>query len=526
MTTAPAHTPTQASTYDQLRALRRETATLKSVGDLLGWDQETYMPKGGGHARAEQQGLIAGLVHERRISKRLGELLSQCESDRTLVGDPATAFAANIREMRRDYDLATKLPSTLVAALASTGSQAQDVWKEAREKSDFKLFAPWLEKMIDLTRQKADCYGIPASADGQPGERYDALLNEYEPGVSAREIEAIFTPLRARLAPFIQELMTKGRQPETRVLNAKFDPARQHQFGLFVLKAIHFDLDAGRLDITTHPFCSGVSPGDTRLTTRYRDEKFTDAFFGTLHEAGHGLYEQGLPKLARNGQPAFFGEPLGEDISLGIHESQSRMWENLVGRSRAFWEWALPHAKAMLGGALEQASVDELYHAVNTCKPSFIRVEADEATYNLHVMIRFELERDLFSGRLAVRDVPEAWNAKYKAALGLDVPSDKLGCLQDVHWSFGLLGYFPTYTLGNLYAAQFWETINAQLPDLSGQIRRGEFGALREWLRVNIHQHGRRYRAAELCQRLTSKPLTHEPFMRYLEDKLRPIFGL
>lgn len=527
MTSAPsASTPASSAPYDQLRALRREAATLGSVARLLGWDQETYMPKLAAGHRAEQQGMLAAIVHERRTSKRLGDLIAQCESDRTLTGDPASPTAANIREIRRDYDLATKLPASLVAALATTGSQAQDVWKIAREKSDFAMFAPWLEKMIDLTRQKADCYGLPTSADGQPGERYDALLNEYEPGVTARQIEATFTPLRERLAPFIAELRSKGRQPDTSILTAKIDPARQHQFGLFILKAIKFDLDAGRLDITTHPFCEGLAPGDTRLTTRYRDEKFTDALYGTMHEAGHGLYEQGLPRLARDGHPGAFGEPLAEDISLGIHESQSRMWENLVGRSRAFWEWALPHARTMLGGPLETATVDQMYRAVNTCQPSFIRVEADEATYNLHIMIRFEIERDLFSGRLAARDVPGVWNAKYKQALGLDVPNDKLGCLQDVHWSFGLLGYFPTYTLGNLYAAQFWETINQQIPALDRQIASAEFGPLREWLLVNIHQHGKRYRASDLCQRLTGKPLSHEPFMRYLEGKLRPIFGV
>jgi carboxypeptidase Taq len=276
-----------------------------------------------------------------------------------------------------------------------------------------------------------------------------------------------------------------------------------------------------------------MGPGDTRLTTRYRDEKFTDALYGTMHEAGHGLYEQGLPKAAPlstitgNGSiGSLFGTPLSQSISLGIHESQSRMWENLVGRSRAFWEWALPHARQMMGEGLAPYSVDDLYRAVNIVNPSYIRVEADEATYNLHVMLRFEMERALISGSLAVADVPATWNRKFKDYLGIDVPDDRRGCLQDVHWSFGLIGYFPTYTLGNLYAAQLWETIRGQITDIEKQIARGEFTQLKSWLNQNIHSHGRRYRAADLCKMVTAKPLSADPLMRHLEGKLRPVYGL
>lgn len=518
--------------YQELRTLVREAATLGSVASLLGWDQETYMPKAAGAFRAEQQGLMAKLVHERRTHPRVGELLAACEGDRSLMGDGTSTDAANIREMRRHYDLATKLPASLVSELATTGSQAQEVWKEAREKSDFALFAPWLEKMVTLTRRKADCYGLPKGADGKPipgGELYDALIDEYEPGVSAKQIDGVFGPLRQRLSPFIQELTTKGKQPDTACLSVKIEPRRQQEFGEFILRAIKFDLDAGRLDVTTHPFCSGLAPGDTRLTTRYRDEKFTDALYGTMHEAGHGLYEQGLPKgggeTSEHGA-GHFGEPLGDAVSLGIHESQSRLWENLVGRSRAFWEWVLPHAKRIMGQAMDGATVEAMYRAVNTCKPSFIRVEADEATYNLHVMLRFEMERGLFNGTLPVRDVPGVWNRKMKELLGLDVPDDRRGCLQDVHWSFGLFGYFPTYTLGNLYAAQLWEAVRRDRPRLDDEIRTGEFGPLREWLREKIHRHGSRYRAAELCQRVTGKGLGHEAFLGYLEGKLRPVFGV
>lgn len=512
--TATAPAVRASAALDELRALLREAATLGSAGALLSWDQETYMPPAAAAHRAEQQALISGLVHERTTSKRVGELIAACEADSDLMADEEAA--ANIREMRRDYDLATRIPTELVSELARVGSQSQEAWKEARKNSDFAAFAPWLEKMIALSRRKAECLGIPVGG----AELYDALLDRYEPGMTAAQVDAIFVPLRERLAAFIGEVASRGKAPDTSVLDTQVPADKQHAFGLQVLRAMGFDLDAGRLDVTTHPFCSGFAPGDTRLTTRYRDERFTDALYGTMHEAGHGLYEQGLPKAER------FGEPLGESISLGIHESQSRMWENMVGRSREFWIWALPRAQQAFAPALSGATVGALYRAVNTCQPSFIRVEADESTYNLHIMLRFELERALISGALPVKDLPGVWNERFEQYLGLKVPDDRRGCLQDVHWSFGLVGYFPTYTLGNLYAAQFWEQINKDIPDLKAQIAHGELLELREWLRRNIHQHGRRYRAGELCERVTGSPLSAEPFLRYLEGKIRPIYGL
>lgn len=502
-----------AAPYAQLRDLHRKTATLKSVNDLLNWDQETYMPHAGGAARADQQAVMAELTHKARTDARIGDLLSACESDAGLMKNARTA--ANIREMRRDYDLATKLPPELVAEIAKVGSQAQEVWKKARADNNFKAFAPWLDKVMALQRRKAECYGF-----AKGGELYDALLDEYEPDMTAAQVETIFTPLRGRLSDLIGEIAGSRKKVSTKVLASKIPADRQHQFGQFVLKSMGFDLNAGRLDVTTHPFCSGLAPGDTRLTTRYRDEKFTDALYGTMHEMGHGLYEQGLPK------DKHFGEPLADAVGLGIHESQSRMWENFVGRSREFWKWALPKAKKTMGGGLATATVDQLYAAVNTATPSYIRVEADEATYNLHIMLRFGLERELIAGDLKVKDLPGEWNRRFKSYLGIDVPDDRRGCLQDVHWSFGLVGYFPTYTLGNLYAAQLWEKINKDLRDLPRQIAKGEFGNLKGWLNKNIHAPGRQYRAAELCEKVTGKPLSADPLLRHLEGKLRPIYGL
>jgi len=504
-----------ATAYDELCELARSWSHLESAAKLAAWDQETYMPGGAAPARAEQMSALASIIHERKTSRQVGDLIVACEDDASLMADESSPEARSIREFRRDYDMATKLPKALVEEMARTGSQAQQVWKEARAKSDFALFKPWLEKMVSLARRKAACYGW----DSVDGEAYDALLNEYEPGMKSAEVERIFTPLGEKLATLVARL-GEGTPPDTSVLEAPVPTDRQHAFGLLVLDAIGFDMASGRLDTTTHPFCEGMATGDTRLTTRYRESRFADSLGCTMHEAGHGIYEQGLPKAAH------FGTPLGESISLGIHESQSRMWENFVGRGRAFWTWALPHAQRLMSPALDGRSVEDLYRSVNTASPSYIRVEADEATYNLHIMLRFEIERAILNEDLAVDDVPRVWNETFKRYLGLEVPDDAHGCLQDVHWSFGLMGYFPTYCLGNLYAAQLWDTINEQIPDLDDQMSAGEFGTLRAWLNDNVHAHGRRYRAGELCEMLTGKSLSAEPLLRHLEGKLAPIYGV
>lgn len=503
--------------YTDLCTRLREVATLGSVSALLNWDQETYMPPAGAEGRAEQASLLASIAHERKTDPRIGELIAACEQDTSLTS-PESPTAANLREIRRDYDLATKLPSDLVADLAKTTSQASEAWKVARAENNFPAFLPWLEKVFALTRRKAECYGTPAG-----GELYDALLNEFEPGATAREIESIFTPLRPRLTDLVNRVRASKTKISTRCLESRIDPAAQHALGQWVIARMGFDTQAGRLDTTTHPFCSGIAPGDTRLTTRYRDERFTDALFGTLHEMGHGLYEQGLPKTGESG---LFGQPLADAVSLGIHESQSRMWENFVGRSKAFWKWLLPKSRKFFGKTLSKYDQRDLYAACNTVKPSLIRVEADEGTYNMHVMVRFELERALFRGDLQPRDLPREWNRRYKDYLGIDVPDDRRGCMQDVHWSFGLIGYFPTYTLGNLYAAQFWEKITADIDDLPKLIGKGQFDALLHWLRENIHRHGKRYRAADLCGRVTGKALSADPLVEHLTRKAEQVYGI
>ncbi|MBC7835523.1 MAG: carboxypeptidase M32 [Phycisphaerales bacterium] len=508
--------PTECAPYQELKNLLREAATLGSVGALVSWDQETYMPSAAGAHRSEQAALLSGLVHERKTSPRVGDLLAECESEPALR--ESEGAAANIREMRRDYDRAVRVPTELVSELARVGSLAQDVWKEARGKSDFAMFAPWLDRVMGLTRRKAEFL----MATMPPGaELYDALLDEYEPGMTAAQIQATFTPLKVQLSGLVQAVAGSGHTVDVSVTKVQVPAARQHQLGTLVLGAMGFDLRAGRLDTTAHPFCSGIAPGDTRLTTRYTERGgFLEPLYGTMHEGGHGLYEQNLPKGDE------FGLPSSEAVSLGIHESQSRMWENFVGRSRAFWQWALPKAKELFSPALDTCTLDQIHTAANQVSPSYIRVEADEATYNLHIMMRFELERAMIAGNLATGDLPGHWNDRFKQSFGLEVPDARRGCLQDVHWSFGLIGYFPTYTLGNLYAAQMWEKINADLPGLDDQMSRGDFSGLRSWLVENVHRHGRRYRAADLCRRITGRSLESGPLVRHLQGKVKATYGV
>lgn len=499
--------------YRELTQLLREAAVLSSASATLAWDQETFMPPAAAPLRAEQLSALTALVHERRTSPRLAELLERCEGDAALAADPAVA--ANLREVRRSVELATRLPTELVREIAETSSHALEAWKDARERADFPAFAPWLAKTVELNRRKAECYGVPAG-----GDAYDALLDEFEPGMTGAEVERVFGALRAGLAPLIAAVAESERKPGARLAALRVPAAAQEALSRTVLERIGFDFRAGRLDVSTHPFCEGAGPGDTRMTTRYREDAFLDALVSSMHEAGHGMYEQGLPKAEH------FGEPLAEAASFGIHESQSRMWENMVGRSRAFWEWALPEARSAFGGVLDGVEVEEVYGFLNTVEPGLTRVEADEATYNLHVMLRFDLERAMLRGDLPVRDVPGAWNERMRQDLGVVVPDDRRGALQDIHWSMGALAYFPTYTLGNVYAAQFWEAIRAAIPDLDAQVARGDFSALLAWLRENVHRHGRRFRAPELCERITGGPLSPEPLLRYLEGKLRPLYGI
>lgn len=500
------------SAYSSLVERVREASLVGSVGSVLGWDQETMMPEGGVEFRSRQLALLARLHHERSTADEIGDLLAGSESDTGI--DPHGPEAASIREMRRDYDRARKLPARLVEELAKVSSVSQHEWADARAKSDFDRFRPWLERLVALNREKAACLGIPPG-----GEPWDALADTYEPGCRARDVAALFGPLRERLKRLLDRVLGSSSGPSNRFNELALDIDAQERFVRFVAGAIGFDFRRGRLDRSTHPFCGGSHCNDVRMTTRYRGDCVNDALGSTIHECGHGMYEQGLLY-------AHVGTPLGEAVSLGIHESQSRLWENQVGRSRAFWTWCAPHVAAHFGEAVRGFSVDELYGAANIVEPGFIRVDADEATYNQHVMVRFELERALIAGDLAVADLPGEWNRLYADMLGLAVPDDRRGCLQDVHWSMGAFGYFPTYTLGTLYAAQLFEAARAAIPGLEEGLAKGEFAPLLGWLNREIHAHGRRYLPGELCRRVTGRPLSAEPFLAHLEAKLVPLYRL
>ncbi|MCP3902483.1 MAG: carboxypeptidase M32 [Planctomycetes bacterium] len=500
--------------YDELAHISRSASLLGGTAGLLGWDQEVMMPPGGLEYRSLQLAQLARLQHQTFTDERVGDLLAECEADAGVTDDPDSATAVNVRELRRDYDRQTRLPAELVEEEAKLASLGQHIWQEARRKSDFTTFRPLLEKIVDLMRRKAECYGWP-----DDGEAWDALAEDYEPGCTAKQIEEVFTPLRDRLRTLLQGLMGSSTKPPNTFNELPLDLGRQRRFVRGIAEAIGFDFDRGRLDISTHPFCSGSHCNDVRLTTRFHECNVNDALGSTMHEAGHGIYEQGL--LTEH-----VGTPMGSAVSLGIHESQSRMWENQVGRSHAFWKWAHPKLREFFGSAANGVDLETAYGGANIVTPGFIRVEADEATYNMHIMIRFELERAILRGDLEVGDIPEVWNAKYRDYLGIDVPDDARGCLQDIHWSMAAMGYFPTYTLGNLYCAQFFETAMDQIPGLEAQFERGKFGDLKQWLNENIHAHGRRYRAADLCEHVTGKPLSADPLMRHLEGKLRPLYGL
>ena len=497
------------SSYRRLLTALREIATLNSVGSLLGWDEQVMLRPAGTEARADQTSLLARITHERFTSPSIGELIGTLESG-SLDDDQAVV----VREARRDYDRATKLPTSLVEELSKTTVLSQSAWVEARAKKEFALFLPWLTKMIDLKRQEAACLG------GGSGLAYDALLDGYEPGETVASIKPVFDALRPKLVELVQRVVASGKQPPLQVLRQEFPIDAQQRFVHAVSQRIGFDANAGRLDQSVHPFCSGLAPGDTRITTRYNVDGFVGALLGTLHETGHAMYEQGLRK------DRYFGTGLAEATSLGIHESQSRLWENQVGRAKPFWHFFMPQLREAFGNTLNGVNETDWIFALNDVRPSLIRTESDETTYNLHIMLRFELEQAMIGSDLSAADLPGVWDERFKSYLGLRVPDVALGCLQDVHWSCGLFGYFPTYALGNLYAAQFYEAAESAIGDLNGKLSRGEFQPLLDWLRTNIHQHGRRYSARQLCERVTGKPRSADALLRHLNRNAATYFGV
>lgn len=494
-------TPREA--YSELLRRSRERSLLGSCLELLGWDELAAMPAGGVSFRGRQMSYLAGLLHRQLTDPVLGDLLSAAEGS-DLTADPHGVTGANLRLWEWSYNRLRRVPHELVEELAEVTTISQQVWAEAREQNRFADFLPWLERVLALKQAEGDHL-----ADG--GDRYDALLEDYEPGVSSSELAELFGQLQSELRLLLAANSPAPPAEWERFSDQVFPLERQRQLSRVLAERVGFDLDGGRIDTAEHPFFSPVGPGDCRLTTHYAESDFRDGFFSLLHEIGHGLYEQGI-------EAEWHGTPLAEAPSLGLHESQSRLWENSVGRSPAFWLGFYPQVQAMFPVALAGVSWVEFVRSLNRFDPGPIRVRANRATYDLHILVRFELEQALISGRLRAADLPEAWNSLYQRHLHIAPPTDAAGCLQDGHWSAGQFGYFPTYTLGNLYAAQLMAAVRRDLPDLDADISAGDFAPLRDWLSRQVYSQGRRYSARELIARSTGQPPGVSPLVAAIRD--------
>jgi carboxypeptidase Taq len=490
----------------------RRAAVLASVQALLDWDEQTMLPPAGGSHRADQAAELAAVVHRHRTDPAQGERLGELAAGPLATrGTPEERTTISI--LRREFEKQARLPPRLVEELARTAVEAQQAWTAARKASNWTLLEPLLARMFALKREQASCQRPDLDA-------YDALMDDYEPGARWRTVAARFEPLRAAIVSLVRACRESPRQPDNRILTARTYPvAAQRRFVRDVAAAIGFDFARGRLDTTAHPFCTTLGPDDCRITTRWDEQSLPTALFGVLHEAGHGLYEQGLRR-------EWYGLPPGEAASLGIHESQSRLWENLVGRSAAFWTWCLPRARDAFPDALADVDAATLHAALMVVRPSFIRVEADEVTYNLHVMMRFDLERALVHGDLAIADLPAAWDSRFEQDFGIRPPDASHGVLQDIHWSAGLVGYFPTYTLGNVYAAQLMAEARRRLPGLDAEFAAGRFDTLLGWLRREVHAAGRMLESDPLVERATGREVTVDWLVASLRDRYGAAYGL
>lgn len=504
------------ATLEPLTTRLVEIRRIQSAASVLSWDQETYMPAGGGVARAEQIATLEGLAHQKLVSEDVERLLVKWI-------DPARAEAAEssgdgwdepsralLRESWRDFSRAKKLPPDFVIRLSRECSLAQQAWVTARQESLFSKFLPSLKTILGLKQEEAQYLGYAKSP-------YDALLDTYEPGATVAQLAPLLTRVRERLVPLLQRVQSSPVTIDDSCLHQSFDQAKQMEFGRLVLTAMGYDFDRGRLDLSAHPFTTSFHPSDVRVTTRVFEKDLPSCLFSCIHEGGHGLYDQGL-------DPRYYGTPLGESLSLGFHESQSRLWENCVGRSLAFWRCFYPILQATFHEQLSNVPLDQFYAAINRAAPSLIRVEADELTYNLHIMLRVEIEQALIEGRAQAQDLPGLWNDKMQSYLGIRPERDAEGVLQDVHWSMGAFGYFPTYTLGNLYSVQFFEQAKQELPSLNDEIEAGNLIPLRRWLEQKIHRWGRMFTPAHLARRVTGSEVDPEPFLRYLEEKFGNLY--
>ena len=494
----------------QLKNILAELFDIYAASALLDWDQQCYMPRDGAVARGNQQATLNRIAHTRFTSDEVGQLLADLKPYAAQL-EPDSDDARLIKVTARMYDKRVKVPASLVAESARITAVAHGAWIKARAENNFLHFLPYLEKIVDLRRQYAALFA--------PYDHvYDPLLDDFEPGLKTKEVQAIFSAIRPQQVALIQAIAGRP-QVDDSFLHLGYNPQKQWDFGVEIITKFGYDWNGGRQDKTAHPFTTGFGRGDVRITTRIYPNLPASGWFSTMHECGHALYDMGTaPSLDRG--------PLANGASAGVHESQSRMWENLVGRSYEFWQHFYPRAQELFPAQLGNVSLDAFYRAINKVQPSLIRVEADEATYNLHIMLRLELEIALLDGSLQAKDLPEVWNGRMKEYLGVVPPTDADGVLQDVHWSAGLFGYFPSYALGNLMSLQMWERINADIPDLPDQIRGGKFGALLDWLRKNVHSYGAKFEPQELMQRVVGSRIDSSAYMRYLKGKFAKIYGL
>jgi len=494
---------------EDLKEYFTEIKRLSYINSLLGWDQETYMPSGSVSGRSKQLSLVQKLIHQRLTSPKVGKLIQKAKK----INNLSDMEAAIIRESEREHLLATKLPEKLVTDITETGSRAVEAWKKARKQKKLKgsTFEPLLEKNVSLRIEKAE------KLRTHP-DLYSTLIDLYEPGATYDWIANIFNKIKPNLVNFVKKLESSSRKPTQAILRKKYNEDDQFKLSVAMIKKLNFDLNHGRQDKSTHPFTSSLSSVDTRITTRTSESFLNECIFGTIHECGHALYDMGFKKEIHD-------TILADGCSMGIHESQSRMWENIVGRSKEFWQYWYPSFQEYFPENLKDYPLEDFYGAVNVVKPSFIRVNADEVTYGLHVMLRFEIEKDLIEGKIQVNELSEVWNSKFEDLLGLTPPDDAEGVLQDIHWGWGEIGYFPTYFLGTLYASQIYSAALKKIPSLPEDYTKGEFSNLLTYLRENVHQHGSIYRANDLINRITGEDLNPDYFLKYIEEKFYPIYG-
>lgn len=498
-----------SNAFSALQVRLADIHNLSMASAVLNWDQRTYMPPRGTEARAKQLATIAKLTHQLLVAPETRDLLAAAESE--TPGEDARAL---LRVARRDFDKATKVPTSLVVELAEVCSLAEEIWAHARAEDNYPAFAPWLDRILGLKRQYAAALGIPKG-----GCIYDVLLDDFEEAMTVAALDPLFAELKKQTVPLVAAIQEHADRVSAAPLTRDYDEALQEKFALAILKELGYDFARGRLDRAIHPFCTNFSHNDVRITTRYERNWLPGALFGCLHEMGHAFYEMGI-------NPAYEATPLAGGVSLGVHESQSRLWENLVGRSRGFWQRYYPRLQSAFPAALRDVPLPTFYQSINRVTPSLIRVEADEVTYNLHIILRYEMEQELLEQKLPAAEAPAAWNAKMQQFLGITPPTNREGILQDVHWSGGGIGYFPTYTLGNVLASQLFAAASRAMPSLQSDIQSGIFTPLREWLRINIHQHGRKYLPADLIQRATGQPLATNDYAAYLKTKYSEIYAL